>query len=102
MSAYGVTDEADFENSCEIYKQIKSINLFKLSNINYNLYFNHAFMSDNFKVLYRLLHLVEDSVIISEKHISCLKFEEVVKFVYEIKIKLCNPLVYDTLDFELS
>jgi len=97
-----VTDETDFENSCEIYRQIKSINLFKLSNISYNLYFNHAFMSDNFNVLYRMLNLVDDSVMISEKNTKCLTFEEILKFVYGIKRKLFNPLVYETLDFEFE
>jgi hypothetical protein len=100
VSQYGITQEADFENSCEIYRQIKSINLFKLSNINYNIYFNHAFISDNFRMLYKLLSITDDTVVVSEKHIKCLTFEEIVKFVYEIKRKMLCPLVYDTLDFD--
>lgn len=93
MRNYGISQDYDFSASSYIYKEIKNVNLFKLEDISYNLYYNHDFTNSYFKILYRILDNVEDGVLVSDKNFKFLRFGEIIKFVYHIKRRLLNPLV---------
>ncbi len=90
---YTTPAEDDFNSSYLIYKEVRNINIFKLDDVNYNLFYTNSYVNNIFKVLYRLLEGVEDGIVMSDKNFRFLKFDETVKLIYHIKRKVINPLV---------
>jgi hypothetical protein len=78
-----------------MYKEIKNIDLFKLEDISYNLYYNRSFVNNIFQVLYRVLDTVDDTVMIVDKNFKFVKFEDALKLVYHTKRKLIDPLIIE-------
>ncbi len=96
VANYGIIKDEDFHSSCNIYKEIKNIDFFKNDQISYNLYYNGEFINSSFKNLYLILEEVDDGVlIVDKKNFKYLKFEDVVKFIFHIKVKLIRPMIED-------
>jgi hypothetical protein len=89
---YGLIKSGDYEAASKVYEEISNLDLLDLNNITYNLFFNNEFINSQFKTLYRLIDSVEEGVLLIDKSMKFLKFDDIIKIIYHIKMKLLNPL----------
>ena len=64
---YTKSVEDDFKFSYLIHKEVRNINIFKLDNVKYNLFYTNSFVNNNFKILYRILDEVKDGIVTADK-----------------------------------
>lgn len=90
---YQLVGEGDYEDASKVFKEISNVDLLNINNICYNYFYSEEFINPQFKVLYRLVDCVNDVVLLVDKSSKFMKFEEIVKIIYHIKIKLIHPLI---------